>query len=92
MPLLEGVTSIGRGPDADVRIPHEQVSRHHARIVLAAGEATIEDLQSRNGTFVAARRIAGPTKLADGDAITIGALVLTFLFGDGEGSTKAGQD
>lgn len=54
------------------------VSRCHARLVISDTGAMIEDLGSKNGTFVGAERVTAPTSLADGDAIRIGSLILSF--------------
>jgi pSer/pThr/pTyr-binding forkhead associated (FHA) protein len=54
------------------------VSRYHARVQVAGGEAMIEDLGSKNGTLVNRQPIAAPQRLADGDEILIGGAVLTF--------------
>ena len=53
MPLAEGENIIGRGVDASVWIDAPGISRHHARIVVREGTATLEDLGSKNGTYVA---------------------------------------
>ena len=53
----EGEYLIGRDPDADVYLDSPSVSRRHAMIRIAGRDATIEDLGSRNGTFVGERRI-----------------------------------
>src|SRR5262245_29375700 len=50
--LLEGENVIGRDPDGVLWIDHSSVSRRHARIVVAGGKATLEDLDSKNGTYV----------------------------------------
>lgn len=49
--LMEGANVIGRAPDATISIEARGVSRHHARIVVSQGEATLEDLGSKNGTL-----------------------------------------
>ena len=87
IPLAAGENLVGRAEDAAVSIPSRKVSRRHARIQVDGARAVLEDLQSRNGTFVGARRIDGPTLLADGDEITIGPAVLVFVSGTGEGPT-----
>ena len=51
-----------------------RVSRQHARITVAEGRATLEDLGSKNGTFVGDRRIETPIELHDGDEIGVGPL------------------
>jgi len=52
------------------------VSRQHAQVVVAAGGAAVEDLGSKNGTFVNGRRVEHPTALSDGDEIRVGVAVL----------------
>jgi two-component system response regulator AtoC len=56
---LRGEASLilGRGDDCDVAVPHESVSRRHARLTGDSGVWRIEDLGSSNGTFVAGARI-----------------------------------
>ena len=58
---------------ADVTVPDPEASRRHAVVRPAAGGLEIEDLGSSNGTFVNDARISGPTRLAAGDRIRIGA-------------------
>lgn len=86
--LGEGENLIGRAPDCTMRIDTPKTSRHHARIVVSAGRAVLEDLGSRNGTYLGARRIQGPTPLKDGDEIGIGTAILIFLGPGGTGSTE----
>ena len=76
--VTEGTIIIGRGSDAAIRIDAGGVSRHHARIVVVNGRAAIEDLGSKNGTFVAGARIDGTRSLADGDEIRVGPVLITF--------------
>jgi len=64
------------------------VSRRHARIRVAGGQATIEDLGSKNGTFVADRRVDSPMPLADGDVIRVGSVPVTFKAVAAWGSTQ----
>ena len=76
IPLPEGETVLGRDPEVGVRIPTESVSRRHARIVVARGAATLEDLGSKNGTWLSGERIAGPRPLAHDDQIRLGRIEL----------------
>jgi len=62
---------IGRSPDCDVILPDRQVSRRHARIFQVGDVYYVEDLQSKNGTWVNGQPIHGPTALQDGDEIQI---------------------
>jgi DNA-binding winged helix-turn-helix (wHTH) protein len=76
--LAEGATIIGRGHDAGVRIDSGGVSRHHARIVILADEAHLEDLSSKNGTFLDGKAVSGACVLKDGNEIRVGPVALTF--------------
>ena len=64
--------SIGRAPTASLVVADPQVSRLHARIDAAGDALEIRDLGSRNGTFVNAQPIDGPTPLVAGDEIALG--------------------
>jgi DNA-binding winged helix-turn-helix (wHTH) protein len=77
--LGPGANSVGRGPDCDVLIPDASVSRVHARIVVDASGATIEDLASKNGTSVRGIKVEAPTPVASGDAIEFGAVKAQLL-------------
>jgi DNA-binding winged helix-turn-helix (wHTH) protein len=77
-PLTDGMTLIGRGDDVTVRADSGSVSRHHARIIVRGDEAVLEDLGSKNGTFVMGARINGVHVLRDGDQIHVGPVILTF--------------
>lgn len=86
--LSEGDNLIGRAPDCHVRIDSPKISRHHARIRVAGAGALLEDLGSKNGTYVQEKRAEGPTPLADGDEICVGSAVLIFRAGGSLGSTE----
>jgi DNA-binding winged helix-turn-helix (wHTH) protein len=86
LPLIEGENVVGRDPRCGVWLDASGVSRRHARIDVAAGQASIEDLQSSNGTFVKGRRITAPRTLADGDEIELGAAAVTFRVWSDEGA------
>lgn len=76
--LMNGANIIGRAPDATIPIESPGVSRHHARIVVSEAEATLEDLGSKNGTYVNGKRITAPRRLSGEDEIRIGAIALRF--------------
>ena len=76
--LNEGEHFVGRMPDTDVTLDHVSVSRRHARIVVTKDGATVEDLGSKNGTWVRRSRIKAPAALKDGDRIRFGSVALTF--------------
>lgn len=72
--LRQGVNLIGRAPEADIRIESSKVSRRHARITVDGDTAVVEDLGSKNGTFVGGSRIEEPTPLGHGDQLRLGQL------------------
>jgi DNA-binding winged helix-turn-helix (wHTH) protein len=76
--LAPGENIIGRDPRCTVWVDASGVSRRHARIVVAATEATIEDLGSRNGTAIRRTPVTTPRRLENGDPIRMGAITLTF--------------
>jgi DNA-binding winged helix-turn-helix (wHTH) protein len=74
IPMQEGENVIGRDPDATVRIDAPSVSRRHARVVVTADNAVLEDLGSKNGTFLRNQRLFGTAALADLDELQIGSV------------------
>jgi len=76
--LRPGDNVLGRSEEAAVRIDAPGVSRLHARIVVTDDSATIEDLDSKNGTFVGEERLRAPMPLRDGDHIRLGRQLLVF--------------
>ena len=76
--LQSGENVLGRSEEATVRIDAPGVSRRHARIVVTEDRATIEDLASKNGTFVGERRLERPTPLEDGARLRLGRQLLVF--------------
>jgi pSer/pThr/pTyr-binding forkhead associated (FHA) protein len=73
---LERPVVVGRDAAADVVLDDERVSRQHARITPQAGGAVVEDLDSRNGTFVNREEIHSPVTALPGDDVLLGTTVL----------------
>lgn len=67
---------IGRADECDIRPLSEEVSRRHCAIIVGPESVFVEDLGSRNGTFVNGERIAERTQVTDGDAVRVGSLEL----------------
>lgn len=67
----KGTLTIGRGDDADVRLPSLQVSRKHALLEKRDNGYLITDLNSKNGTFINGERITSTRPLTERDRITI---------------------
>jgi len=76
--LHEGENLLGRVEGGDAWIESHWVSRRHARIVVSGDAATLEDLGSKNGTFLRGRRISRPEALSSGDEICLGRVPMTF--------------
>jgi hypothetical protein len=62
---------LGRDSDCDIMIPLREVSRHHARIFIEDGNQMVEDLNSKNGTYLNRRPIQAAMPLKDGDELQI---------------------
>lgn len=77
-PLVDELYTIGRTPENTIMIEDGSVSSKHARVSRTTDGFMIEDVQSRNGTFVNGDRVTTPRPLADGDEIRVGKVILTF--------------
>lgn len=79
--LQEPELIIGRGGECGLVLPERQVSREHIRIYRAGETYYLEDLDSKNGTWVNGRQIKDePVPLRDGDEINVAlAAKLTFI-------------
>jgi len=83
VPMGSSAVTIGRLPNNTVAIDNPAVSGQHARVIVAGGQVIVEDLNSRNGTFVNNQAVTKHT-LQEGDVIRIGKHTLTF-YGVGKG-------
>lgn len=70
---------LGRNPDCHVVINGTAVSRAHAHILRIQGKYYIEDMKSRNGTFVNNEQVQGRKLLKDADKIKICDFLCTFI-------------
>ncbi len=85
--LEPGENVLGRDPQVGVFIDHTSVSRQHARVVISGEGAVLEDLHSKNGTFLRGARVEAPLPIADGDEIRLGSVPMTFRVFPLSGST-----
>jgi hypothetical protein len=76
-PLQMGSTVIGRGDQANLRLPDVGISRRHARLDFDGGQVVLTDLGSTNGTMVNGQRVSA-VALNPGDMIQLGTTTLTF--------------
>jgi DNA-binding winged helix-turn-helix (wHTH) protein len=76
--LADGENIIGRDPAANVRLDHSTVSRRHARVMIRATHAILEDLGSKNGTSIRGMPLTGEVALSDGDEFSCGQVAVTY--------------
>jgi hypothetical protein len=76
-PLSMGPTVIGRGDQANLRLPDVGISRRHARLDFDGNQVVLTDLGSTNGTMVNGQRVSAVV-LNPGDVVQLGTTTLTF--------------
>lgn len=78
--LFEGENelTVGRSKENDIQVPDPKVSRSHARLNMSAGDCTLADCDSGNGTWLNGRRIQ-VERLCVGDEIRLGGSSITIL-------------
>ena len=81
---VEGAVTIGRDDSADLQLNDKAVSRRHSALRVEGETVVIEDLGSRNGTFVNGERVDDARRLREGDAVQVGATVLEVRSSRGE--------
>jgi pSer/pThr/pTyr-binding forkhead associated (FHA) protein len=69
---LFGGVSLGRSPDADIRLDDRYASGIHARVFNRSGSYYAEDMNSTNGTLLNSQELHGEAELSPGDSIRIG--------------------
>jgi DNA-binding winged helix-turn-helix (wHTH) protein len=74
----DGISIVGRDRSCDVQLEADSISRQHARVVVAGPTATIEDLGSKNGTWLAGERLVGRAAVNDGTAVRLGSETIRF--------------
>ena len=73
--LPERDVVLGRDPDCDIRVPDGDISRKHCRLLIKKGKLYVQDLQSRNGTYVNDQLIETETPLQPGDQLRVGPML-----------------
>jgi DNA-binding winged helix-turn-helix (wHTH) protein len=89
--LSDGENIVGRDMDAAVRIDDPTVSRHHARVVVDGAAVRVEDLGSKNGSFVDGKRLRASRRLRSGNTVKVGSVLLTFKTYSPEESTESAR-
>src|SRR5664280_2565324 len=80
-PLERASVVLGRHPQCDIVLESASVSRQHVKITLSEGNYYLEDLNSRNGTYLNGKLATRPQMLKEGDEI--GICDLSFIFHPG---------
>jgi DNA-binding winged helix-turn-helix (wHTH) protein len=86
--LEPGDAIVGREPAAGVWVDAASVSRRHARLQVDEGSVRVEDLASKNGTWVNGQRVTDPVELCDGDEVRFGSVVMRIRHLPDAGSTE----
>jgi DNA-binding winged helix-turn-helix (wHTH) protein len=86
--LHAGENIVGRGLEDVIEVEAPTISRRHARIIIA-DSVTLEDLGSKNGTWLEDERLTAPRALADGDIVRRGSATFTFRLVRQPKSTKS---
>jgi len=87
IPLNSGVTVIGRDSSCDARIESHHVSRCHVTLEVDGERVFVEDLGSKNGTFVNGERVTARRQLRTGDRLRLGRYAATLQLVGGGTST-----
>ncbi len=77
--LNRPVTVVGRNPDTEIPLDFQGISRQHFKLTLAEADVILEDMGSKNGTFLNNAKIEGAVKLKKGDIVKVGSIALKYL-------------
>ena len=77
--VKDGTTLVGRGPDNDLQIIEQSISRKHARLLVSGDCLFIEDLGSQNGTLLNGHPISSDyqVEVKEGDFISMGGVLMS---------------
>lgn len=87
--LPEGTVDVGRSSDCWLTLDDDLTSRYHARFHVTVDTVLVEDLKSRNGTYVNGEQLEGKITLHNADKIRIGREILTFVESETEDDESA---
>jgi serine phosphatase RsbU (regulator of sigma subunit)/pSer/pThr/pTyr-binding forkhead associated (FHA) protein len=90
--VVENELVIGRSMSSDLSVPDRYLSRQHARLYRSDDQWLIEDLDSRNGTYVNGLRITEPTRVKVGDMVTMSASTIRVMDRSGVAPTMTRQE
>lgn len=90
--LAQGENLLGRVEEGVAWLESPTVSRRHARLVVDGEQVLLEDLDSKNGTFVRGQRITEPTPLVSGDTFRVGRVFLELRAVQADQPTRTDAD
>jgi DNA-binding winged helix-turn-helix (wHTH) protein len=82
--LAPGTSTVGRDQLSEIVLTDPSVSRHHARLSVRGGQLRVEDLNSKNGTRIGARRLSEPTVVKDGEIVIFGKVKAIVIYDDSD--------
>jgi len=74
--LKEGINVVGRDEKCDIVIDHHQISRNHVSVIVGPEGIVVQDLNSRNGTFVNGLKVTNTAQIKHGDVLALGKYLL----------------
>lgn len=74
--LNKEITTVGRGPECDIHLNDEQVSRSHGKFIRKGDDLFYEDNKSSNGSYLNNKLVTARKKIKEGDVIQISSFVL----------------
>lgn len=77
--LVQAEVTVGRNPKNSISLEFEGISRHHFKIIQSASSFFVEDMGSKNGTYLNNRKLDGPAELNKGDIIKMGSIALKYI-------------
>ena len=89
--MAERIWTVGSLPDCDIRVENAAVSGRHCRLTQRGESLLLEDLGSKNGTFVGNQPVKGTVLLKDGDEIRTGSVLVRFRMTSRKGPTATWQ-
>lgn len=91
--LRDGIYTIGRAAEADIHLDSPQVSRFHAKITIHRQLVTVQDLNSKNGTFIGDHEVGGVQELVPGALLRVGPFFFTLreLWSEPAPTTETGE-
>ena len=75
--LLDGVYTIGRASEAEIHLESPQVSRHHAKVTINGQLVTVQDLGSKNGTYLGDHQVDGVEEIGPNALLRVGPFFFT---------------